>query len=376
MNIPPATPTSYEENPSDNDLHALASNIKEWARELGFQQVGITDVDPGKHEQRFIQWLENKYQGDMDYMGKHGSKRYHPDQLVEETSRVISLRMDYLPEDSRMIEVLKNKNKGYISRYTLGRDYHKLIRKRLNQLTQKINEAMTGYHFRAFVDSAPVLERAFAQKSGLGWFGKSSMIINRQAGTYFFLGEIFTNIPLPVDEPYEKDHCGQCTECLDKCPTNAFVSPYVLDARRCISYLTIELKGAIPEELRPLMGNRIFGCDDCQLVCPWNRFSKSSKESDFSPRHQFTTPDLVDLFNWDERTFLTLTEGSAIRRAGYESWLRNIAIALGNAPSSEAIINALKEKQDHPSDTVKEHVEWALKQHEGKLQFIDITPKA
>ena len=202
------------------------------------------------------------------------------------------------------------------------------------------------------------------------------MIINRQAGTYFFLGEIFTNIPLPVDPPYEKDHCGQCTECLDKCPTNAFVSPYVLDARRCISYLTIELKGAIPVELRPLMGNRIFGCDDCQLVCPWNRFSKFSQESDFTPRHPFTTPDLVDLFNWDEPTFLKLTEGSAIRRAGYESWLRNIAIALGNAPSSEHIINTLKEKQNHPSDVVKEHVEWALKQHENKVQFIDITPKA
>ncbi len=352
--------------PSESDLQTLVLNIREWARELGFQQVGITDVDPGEHEARFIRWLENHYQGDMDYMGKHGSKRYHPDELVEKTARVISLRMDYLPEDSRMIEVLKDKNKGYISRYTLGRDYHKLIRKRLNQLSQKINEAMSGHQFRAFVDSAPILERAFAQKSGLGWFGKSSMIINRQAGTYFFLGEILTDIPLPIDPPYEQDHCGQCTACLDKCPTKAFVSPYVLDARRCISYLTIELKGSIPEELRPMMGNRIFGCDDCQLVCPWNRFSKPSQESDFSPRHQFTTPDLIDLFNWDEATFLKLTEGSAIRRAGYESWLRNIAIALGNAPTSVEIINALEAKLDDPSDIVNEHVRWALQQHTTK----------
>ena len=362
MNQAPSLPPT----PSTAELRALAENINIWSRELGFQQVGISDVDPGEHEVRFIEWLENKYQGNMDYMGKHGSKRYHPDELVEETSRVISLRMDYLPEDSRMIEVLKNKNKGYISRYTLGRDYHKLIRKRLNQLTQKINEAMGGYQFRAFVDSAPVLERAFAQKSGLGWFGKSSMIINREAGTYFFLGEIFTNIPLPIDEPYEKDHCGQCTACLDLCPTNAFVSPYVLDARRCISYLTIELKGSIPEELRSLMGNRIFGCDDCQLVCPWNRFSKASKESDFSPRKQFTTPDLLELFNWTEEDFLKLTEGSAIRRAGYESWLRNTAIALGNAPTSIEIIEALKNKLDYPSDIVEEHVRWALDQHNKK----------
>ncbi len=349
--------------PSSNDLQQLVENIRAWARELGFQQVGITDVDPGENEERFIQWLEKKYQGDMGYMNKHGSKRYHPDQLVDNTSRVISLRMDYLPEDSRMMEVFKDKKKGYISRYTLGRDYHKLIRKRLNQLSKKINDEMEGYQFRAFVDSAPVLERAFAQKSGLGWFGKSSMIINRKAGTYFFLGEIFTDIPLPIDPPYEKEHCGQCTACLDLCPTKAFVSPYVLDARRCISYLTIELKGSIPEELRPLMGNRIFGCDDCQLVCPWNRFAKSSQENDFSPRHQFTSPELVDLFNWDEETFLKLTEGSAIRRAGYESWLRNIAIALGNAPDTKEIIDALEEKRNHPSDVVREHVEWALKQH-------------
>lgn len=351
---------------SNKELHDLAENIRVWARELGFQQVGISDVDPGEHEDRFIQWLDNKYQGNMDYMGKHGSKRYHPDELVDDTSRVLSLRMDYLPEDSRMMEVLKDKNKGYISRYTLGRDYHKLIRKRLNLLTKKINEAMVGYHFRAFVDSAPVLERAFAQKGGLGWFGKSSMIINRQAGTYFFLGEIFTDIPLPIDPPYEKDHCGQCTACLDMCPTNAFVSPYVLDARRCISYLTIELKGSIPEDLRPLMGNRIFGCDDCQLVCPWNRFSKPSTESDFAPRQQFSTPDLLELFSWDEEAFLKLTEGSAIRRAGHESWLRNIAIALGNAPSSIEITEALKGKLHDPSDIVKEHVQWALDQHHKK----------
>jgi epoxyqueuosine reductase len=354
------------QTPSNKDLHDLAENIRVWARELGFQQVGISDVDPGEHEDRFIQWLGNKYQGNMDYMGKHGSKRYHPDELVDDTSRVLSLRMDYLPEDSRMMEVLRDKNKGYISRYTLGRDYHKLIRKRLNLLTKKINDAMVGYQFRAFVDSAPVLERAFAQKGGLGWFGKSSMIINRQAGTYFFLGEIFTNIPLPVDPPYEKDHCGQCTACLDMCPTNAFVSPYVLDARRCISYLTIELKGSIPEDLRPLMGNRIFGCDDCQLVCPWNRFSKPSTESDFSPRQQFSTPDLLELFSWNEEKFLKLTEGSAIRRAGHESWLRNIAIALGNAPSSIEITEALKGKLDAPSDIIKEHVKWALDQHCNK----------
>jgi len=277
--------------------------------------------------------------------------------------RVVSLRMDYLSGDTKMAQLLAQPEKAYVSRYALGRDYHKLIRKRVQQLAEKIQAEIGPFGFRAFVDSAPVLEKAIAEKAGLGWIGKNTLVLNRKAGSYFFLAELFVDLPLPVDPPHATEHCGRCSACLDICPTNAFVGPYVLDARRCISYLTIELKGAIPEELRALIGNRVFGCDDCQIVCPWNRFARPSGESDFKPRHNLDNAQLADLFMWDEDTFLSSTEGSPLRRTGYENWLRNLAVGLGNAPSTIPVLEALKARREHPSALVREHVEWALKQH-------------
>ena len=345
------------------DLPALALSIKQWGRELGFQQVGITDLDLGEHEQHLQRWLDAGYHGEMDYMGAHGSKRSHPEQLVPGTVRVISLRMDYLPGDTQMAQRLAEPEKAYVSRYALGRDYHKLIRKRVQHLAERIQQDIGPFGFRAFVDSAPVLEKAIAQEAGLGWIGKNTLVLNRKAGSYFFLAELFVDLPLPVDEPHASEHCGRCTACLDICPSAAFVGPYVLDARRCISYLTIELKGAIPTELRSLIGNRVFGCDDCQIVCPWNRFARPSGEGDFQPRHQLDNAELAQLFLWDESRFLSNTEGSPLRRAGYERFLRNLAVGLGNAPSSIPVLEALKARREHPSELVREHVEWALAAH-------------
>lgn len=345
------------------DYHQLTKQIREIAGELGFQQIGISDPDIGLHEQRLQDWLDAGYHGEMEWMASHGSKRTRPAELVPGTRRVLSVRMNYLPTDTRMAKRLADRDAAYISRYALGRDYHKLMRRRLQQLAERIQELVGPFGFRAFVDSAPVMERALATRSGLGWIGKNTMLINRQAGSFFFLGELYTDLPLPVDEPYEQNHCGSCSACLTKCPTNAFVGPNVLDARRCISYLTIELKDAIPEELRPMMGNRVFGCDDCQLVCPWNKFAKPTDESDFSPRHQLDQADLITLFRWDEEQFLKNTEGSPLRRIGHERWLRNLAVGLGNAHSSIPVIEALKSRLDHPSLLVQEHVLWALKQH-------------
>ena len=341
----------------------LPEKIREIAADLGFQAIGITLPETGVHAEHLQKWLAEGLHGEMAYMADHGDKRYTPTALIPGTLRVISARMDYLTAPDSPADVLKDREKAYIARYTLGRDYHKLIRKRLVQLAKAIDELVQGHDYRAFTDSAPVLERALAQRAGLGWIGKNTMMINRKAGSFFFLGEIFTTAPLPLDTPYEKDHCGRCSACLDLCPTNAFAGPHKLDARRCISYLTIELKGAIPEELRPLMGNRVFGCDDCQLVCPWNRFSKPSGEQDFRPRHSLDNSQLASLFLWSEEEFLTRTEGSAIRRTGYEGWLRNLAVGLGNAPSTIPVIEALKARQDHPSALVREHVAWALSQH-------------
>ncbi|MBN7795560.1 tRNA epoxyqueuosine(34) reductase QueG [Parahaliea mediterranea] len=341
----------------------LAERIRDWARELGFQQMGITDVDLGEHRDYLRKWLDAGYHGSMDYMARHGDKRARPEELVPGTCRVLSLRMDYLVADTRPLEVLDSPRRGYIARYTLGRDYHKLMRKRLAQLARRIAEEAGGGHYRAFVDSAPVLERAIAERAGLGWIAKNTMMINSRAGSWFFLGEIYTDLPLPASEPQQSKHCGSCTACLDICPTDAFVGPYQLDARRCISYLTIEHRGSIDPELRPLMGNRIFGCDDCQLVCPWNKFAHPTAEGDFQPRHQLEAPDLVELFLWDEATYLARTEGSALRRIGHERWLRNIAVALGNAPGSAAVIAALRQRRDHPSPLVREHVAWALERH-------------
>ena len=345
------------------DLNALAQSIKDWGRELGFQQVGIADVELSEHEAHLKRWLAAGYQGEMDYMAAHGDKRSRPAELVPGTLRVVSLRMDYLPGDTQMAQRLKEPEQAYVSRYALGRDYHKLIRKRLQQLAERIQQQIGTFGYRAFVDSAPVLERALAQRAGLGWIGKNTMLIHPKAGSFFFLGEIFTSAPLPEDAPFERDHCGRCSACLDVCPTDAFVGPHLLDARRCISYLTIELKGPIPEALRPKLGNRVFGCDDCQLVCPWNRFSRPTAEPDFQPRHGLDNATLAELFLWSEEEFLARTEGSAIRRTGYQGWLRNLAVGLGNAPTTIPVVEALRRRADHPSELVREHVHWALRRH-------------
>lgn len=352
------------------DLHALADNIKIWGRELGFQQLGIADIQLETEEVRLQEWLAKGYHATMEWMTAHDQKRSRPAELLPNTIRVISVRMDYLPGDTQQIKILKDPAKAYISRYTLGRDYHKLIRKRLSLLAEKIDAALPdnfplkGQH-RAFVDSAPVMERPLAEKAGLGWTGKHTLIINSNAGSWFFLGEIFSFLPLPVDQTNEKNQCGECTACLKVCPTDAFPKPYVLDARRCISYLTIEHQGSIPEEFREPIGNRIFGCDDCQAICPWNKYANFTQEKDFHPRHSLDNVDLIDLFQWTEEEFLKKTEGSAIRRAGYEGWLRNIAIGLGNAPSDEKIIQTLHIKRGTVSDMVKEHIDWALVQQQN-----------
>ncbi|NMY41798.1 tRNA epoxyqueuosine(34) reductase QueG [Pseudomonas sp. WS 5013] len=348
---------------SPPDLAQLAQSIKDWGRELGFQQVGITDVDLGEHEAHLQRWLDAGYQGEMDYMAAHGSKRSHPDELVPGTLRVVSLRMDYLPGDTRMAERLAQPEQAYVSRYALGRDYHKLVRKRLQQLAERIQAVIGPFGHRAFVDSAPILEKAIAEKAGLGWIGKNTLVLNRKAGSWFFLGELFVDIALPVDAPHASEHCGRCTACMDICPTAAFAGPYVLDARRCISYLTIELKGSIPEELRAPIGNRVFGCDDCQIVCPWNRFARHTEQGDFQPRHGLDSGGLVELFLWTEAEFLSRTEGSPLRRAGYERWLRNLAVGLGNAPSTIPVLEALRARREHPSELVREHVAWALARH-------------
>tara|TARA_R110002110_G_scaffold26911_3_gene98508 strand:+ start:13842 stop:14924 length:1083 start_codon:yes stop_codon:yes gene_type:complete len=344
----------------------LRRQLELWAGELGFAQLGISDIHLQQHEAYLQKWLQAGYHGSMDYMERHGEKRARPAQLIPETCRVITLRMDYLAADTRPEAVLENPEKAYISRYALGRDYHKLVRKRLAQLAARLQQAAAGGQYRAFVDSAPVLERALAERAGMGWIAKNTMLINERAGSWFFLGEIYTDLPLAADPPRETKHCGSCTACLTVCPTDAFVGPFQLDARRCISYLTIEHKGSIDEALRPLMGNRIFGCDDCQLVCPWNKFARHSEEADFQPRHGLQDSDLVELFLWDETTFLARTEGSAIRRIGHERWLRNIAVALGNAPPAAAVVAALGQRLQHPSALVREHVAWALQRQRDR----------
>lgn len=348
------------------DAQMLTSQIRQWGDELGFQQVAIADTDLSAAEARLQQWLKSGFHGDMDYMERHGTKRSRPAELEPGTISVISVRMDYLPKtpvDSW--QLLSDSEYGYISRYALGRDYHKLMRKRLQQLAWRITEQIGEFGYRVFVDSAPVLEKPLAAKAGLGWVGKHSNILSRTAGSWFFLGELYTDLPLPVDLPVS-NHCGSCRACIDVCPTAAIVEPYVVDARRCISYLTIEHKGSIPEGLRPLLGNRIYGCDDCQLVCPWNRFAQWTKEPDFLPRHGLDKPRLVDLFLWSEEQFLHNTEGSPIRRIGHENWLRNIAVALGNATNEKGnpeILAALRQRLNHPSPVVVEHVNWALARH-------------
>ncbi|MFT6220766.1 MAG: epoxyqueuosine reductase [Candidatus Endobugula sp.] len=380
MTTPPDTlnnsPTGSSANlliPNDNHpaMQQLAQEVHQWGRELGFQQVGITDVDLGQHREHLQTWLDNRYHGEMKWMETHQDLRNDPSQLVPDTIRIISARMDYLPENTQFIQILKKPEKAYISRYALGRDYHKLIRKRLATLASKIEQRytelaiengwpLTSISQRPFVDSAPVLEKAVAEKAGLGWIGKHTLVLNKNVGSWFFLGEVLTNIPLPINKVIAENKCGDCTACLTVCPTDAFVAPYTLDATRCISYLTIELKTSIPEEFREPIGNRVFGCDDCQAICPWNKYAKHTEEKDFSPRHQLQDSDLTALFSWTEEEYLKNTEGSAIRRIGYERWLRNLAIGLGNAPKSQAIFDALTAREDYPSEMVQEHIRWAL----------------
>lgn len=351
------------------NLKNLAEKIKTWGAEYGFQQVNIVEPDLDQASERLQDWLNKKFHGSMKWMAEHGEKRYQIDNLVDRTLRVISVRMDYLA-DSNMIAVLGDDNKAYISRYALGRDYHKLIRRRLAALVKKIELELplSDLSQRPFVDSAPVMEKPIAEQAGLGWIGKNTLLLNQTAGSWFFLGEIYTSLALPVDNQTQEDKCGKCKACITVCPTDAFPEPYVLDARRCISYLTIEHKGSIDEELRPLMGNRVFGCDDCQIRCPWNRFASFSKEADFTPRHNLQDSSLVSLFMWSNEEFLKNTEGSPIRRIGHERWLRNLAVGLGNASASNHILEALRLRKDHPSVLVREHVNWAIKEQRAKLQ--------
>ena len=346
------------------DHQSLATDIKIWGSELGFDQLGIASTELDQDEVHLLNWLGEGRHGEMRYMRRHGSRRSRPAELVPGTIRIISARMDYWPESSiDPFALLEDPTRAYISRYALGRDYHKVLRSRLRSLASRIEDRVGPFGYRAFVDSAPVLEKALARNAGLGWIGKHTNLLSRHAGSWFFISELYTDLPLPVDQP-ASEHCGTCEACIHACPTGAIVGPYELDARLCISYLTIELRGSIPLELRRQIGNRIFGCDDCQLVCPWNRFSKSATETDFHPRAELDGAELVELFRWTRETFDQRTRGSAIRRAGYEGWLRNIAVALGNAPTSPKIVAALKEREYDPSALVKEHVTWALAQHE------------
>lgn len=342
------------------DLNQLAQHIKQWGQSLGFQQVGICDTDLSAEEPKLQAWLDKQYHGEMEWMARHGMLRARPHELLPGTLRVISVRMNYLPAKAAFASTLNDPQLGYVSRYALGRDYHKLLRQRLKKLGDQIQAYCSELNFRPFVDSAPVMERALAAKAGIGWVGKHSLILNREAGSWFFLGELLIDLPLPVDEP-QPEQCGRCVACITTCPTGAIVAPYTVDARRCISYLTIELEGAIPEEFRPLLGNRIYGCDDCQLICPWNRFSQLTDEDDFSPRAALHAPQLIELFSWTEEKFLRITEGSAIRRIGHLRWLRNIAVALGNAPYQDAVVIALRSRL-HQDPMLDEHIDWALEQ--------------
>lgn len=347
----------------DIDFQQLANDIKGWAIDTGFSNVGITDTQLSEAEAHLLNWLSSGYHGEMDYMQRHGTDRSRPQSLEPGTVSVISATLNYWPEeDDQYIEILKDPQKAYVSRYALGRDYHKLMRRRLQKLADQIQSQIGKFGYRVFTDSAPVLEKALAEKAGLGWIGKHTNLISEKTGSWFFIGEIYTDLPLPIDKA-ATNHCGTCKACIDECPTNAIIAPYQLDARLCISYLTIELRGSIPEHLRPLIGNRIYGCDDCQIVCPWNRFAAKTTEKDFSPRHGLDSSTLLELFAWTEQEFLDNTLGSAIRRIGHECWQRNIAVALGNAPPDESILDALRGRLPGATELVKEHIEWAIRQH-------------
>ncbi len=354
--------TTVKQNTEINPS-SLIKNMKIWSQELGFQQIGFSNIKLSQAEKNLQKWLDMDFHGEMHYMEKHGKKRSRPEILVPKTLSIISVRMDYLSVNKEINKnLLDHPKKAYISRYALGRDYHKVLRKRLKILGTKISEAVTSLGYRVFVDSAPVLEKPIAEKAGLGWIGKHTNLINKESGSFFFLGEIYTDLSLPFKKA-NSNHCGSCTTCIDICPTKAIVAPYVLDARKCISYLTIELKGSIPEKYRKLIGNRIYGCDDCQIFCPWNKFAKKSAIKDFSPRHQLDSLELIEAFLWDKDTWQKKTEGTAIRRISHEQWLRNVAVALGNAKKSNRLMIALESRRDSDSIIVKEHVEWAIQQH-------------
>lgn len=338
------------------------SQIAQWATDLGFQAIGITDIDLSEHAPHVRAYLTAQMQGEMGYLERNLDKRLHPDQLEPWTVRVISARMNYLSAQVQPIDVLEDASKAYISRYALGRDYHKVLRKKLAKLAQRIDAEVAGFQYRAFTDSAPVLEKALGTKAGLGWMGKHTLLLDKDAGSWFFLGEIYTNAPLEIDDQRAEDLCGKCNACMTVCPTDAIIAPQKLDARKCISYLTIEHKGSIPEPLRSKMGNRVFGCDDCQIYCPWNRDAPVSDEADFKPRHGLENPDLIPLFQLTEDEFLTLTEGSAMRRINHEQWQRNLAIGLGNGPASTDAIEALRRVRASATPMVIEHIDWALDQ--------------
>ena len=352
----------------DAALATLAGDIRRWANDLGFQQTGISGTDLGEHPAHLQRWLAAGHQAGMDWLGE--PKRLDPVALKAGTRRIISVRMDYLPADPRIPQVLADPARAYLARYALGRDYHKIIRPRLQRLADRIASAIGPFGYRAYVDSAPIMEKAIASQAGLGWMGKHTVIINRQAGSWFFLGELFTDLPLPVDAPVS-NHCGSCQACIDICPTQAIVAPFVLDAGKCISYLTIEYRGVIAEPLRVAMGNRVFGCDDCQLVCPWNRYARPSLEADLAPRHDLDGPDLLELWAWDEATWLEKTAGMALRRLDYPTWLRNLSIALGNAPARPDRLRALLERRDALiaagtlTDVLAEHLAWAIARQGG-----------
>ncbi|MBE9515578.1 MAG: tRNA epoxyqueuosine(34) reductase QueG [Proteobacteria bacterium] len=354
--MPDSKQEQYKKLKADIQAHALT---------LGFAQMAVSSVDLGETGEQHERWLSKQFHGEMDYMQQHGSKRYQPAELVPGSQSIISVRMNYWPQASDAAILLEQSDRAYISRYALGRDYHKPVRKRLQKLATYIEQLIGPYGYRVFSDSAPVMEKPIAAQAGLGWVGKHSNLINREEGSWFFLGEIYTDLPLPTDTP-RANHCGTCSQCIDICPTQAIIEPYVVDARRCISYLTIELKGSIPEEFRAHIGNRIYGCDDCQLVCPWNRFAVNTTKPDFAPRHGLDDISLLTVFAWTEDEFLSYTEGSAIRRIGYVQWLRNIAIALGNADYSSDILNALQQRQDDPDPLILEHCRWAISQQQRK----------
>jgi epoxyqueuosine reductase len=339
-------------------LEDMKPALRQWAAELGFADLAFASAELEGAEQRLMEWLGAGYHGSMDYMARHGATRARPKELVPGTCSILSARLDYLPGGDTAWATLDSPSRAYVARYALGRDYHKLVRQRLQKLAERMAEALGPFQYRAFSDSAPVMEVEIARRTRMGWEGKHTLLLTRR-GSWFFLGELFTDLPFPPDPPHA-EHCGHCQACIDICPTRAILAPHVLDARRCVSYLTIEHDGPIPVELRPLLGNRVYGCDDCQLACPWNRFAQHQPLPDFLPRHGLDQATLLELFAWDETTFLARMEGSPIRRIGFERWLRNLAVALGNAPPDPAIRSALQARADHPSAMVREHLQWAL----------------